>query len=499
MDDAASQVRSTDRRNDEPRAQRDSDVIDAEVIAVEVHGQNTEFQDSLDQIEKLAAELKEIAEVITPSPNPQPRPEPHQARPGRRRQSESRQPHTVPVAAPVPPVAPPPEAPPRRPRPSGPKFAPQSLPPDASPRSATTAETPCLFSWRGPDPAPPRASAAAVGASIVQAPSEPPPVESTVEFPTVETPPRASTEVDVAETVIAAVATRPATAPQSRRPEPPSGPRRPPTSRRAPRRRYIAIIIGAAALAIPAFALGAVQPWHSTGDGNDQLSVVNGNRADERPLAAGEPGPAVANNNSNRSDSGKKSDKPSGGSSSEVSQPSAQASPSPSQAQSSPPPSTRKNAPAGLSIRVTADNVQPTVGDAVTFTVTWEDGSGHYAGTTQDWGDGSAIGGSVTVGECSGDAPADSGTASARHTYTQAGTYTATVSLTTYTCNGGTETRSVSLTITVVADQPSSSPSPPPSPTPSQTPSSPAPSTSAPSSTALPPSGKVSPTPTNAA
>lgn len=70
---------STRRSDSSPRDRIVPDVIDGEVVAIEVHEDQrptdpglpdgAELQDSLDQIERLAAELKEIAEVITPSPN----------------------------------------------------------------------------------------------------------------------------------------------------------------------------------------------------------------------------------------------------------------------------------------------------------------------------------------------------------------------------------------------------------------------------------------------
>ena len=230
------------------------------------------------------------------------------------------------------------------------------------------------------------------------------------------------------------------------------------------RGRYTAIIIGAFALAVPAFALGAVQPWNTSTKTEDKLSVAIGDRAGAPPLTGGDPSPAVPN-----------------------------ASPSPSVASVAPltpeevtagqageqprtrlampakttPPTHRNSHPVGLALSVYAEDVRPTAGESVRFKLTWKDGSGHFGGATQQWGDGSPTGGSVDVRKCTGDAPQASGATEVTHTFQKAGTYTVRLSVTTYTCDGRTETQTVPMTITV---QTKPSPSPTSTPTPTESP-----------------------------
>ena len=130
-------------------------------------------------------------------------------------------------------------------------------------------------------------------------------------------------------------------------------------------------------------------------------------------------------------------------------------------------PTTRLSAPDGLALRVHASDVRPTTGESVAFTVSWRDGSGLYAGMTQDWGDGSPRSGSINPRACSGQASPTAGAQVVNHTFNGAGTYATVISVSTTTCDGQVETRSVTLTIVVSAPpqpspstQPSSEPSP---------------------------------------
>ncbi len=131
------------------------------------------------------------------------------------------------------------------------------------------------------------------------------------------------------------------------------------------------------------------------------------------------------------------------------------------------PPTHRNSHPVGLALVVHADDIKPTVGDSVRFKLTWKDGSGHFAGATQQWGDGTPDGGSVDAQKCSGQAPASSGATEVTHTFRDAGTYTVRLSVTTYTCDGRTETQTVPMRITV---QPKPSPTPSTDPTPTESP-----------------------------
>jgi hypothetical protein len=241
----------------------------------------------------------------------------------------------------------------------------------------------------------------------------------------------------------------------------------------APARRRAIAILGAAALAVPAFALGATQPWKSVQTDPDRLGVVGSDRGDRAATESESPASAVRT----RGGAGKNARNPHPAPSIGVAPGPAVAgvlsvpggsvlpriSPLPSVA-----PSAHRNdgSVPGLNLTVQVDDVRPHTGTAVHFTLAYTDGSGYYAGTRADWGDGSPKSDSVAAKACTGDAPAASGSVPASHTFTRAGTYTVVLSATTYTCDGRTETQTVPMTITVTDAAPDPGPTGSPSPVP---------------------------------
>ena len=224
--------------------------------------------------------------------------------------------------------------------------------------------------------------------------------------------------------------------------------RRPAGRSKAPRGRYTAMIIGAFVLAIPAFALGAVQPWNTSAKSSeDKISVATGDRASEPPSTGGEPSAAVPNPSPTPSIASVAPITPTEVSAGQAGeQPKNPGRPS---APVSTPPTHRNSHPVGLALSVYAANVKPYEGESVRFKLTWKDGSGHFGGTSQNWGDGSPAVSSVDIKKCKGEAPASSGASEVTHTFRESGTFTVKLSVTTYTCDGRTETQTVPMTITV--------------------------------------------------
>jgi hypothetical protein len=245
--------------------------------------------------------------------------------------------------------------------------------------------------------------------------------------------------------------------------------RRPAGRSKAPRGRYTAMAIGAFVLAVPAFALGAVQPWNTSAKSEDKVSVATGDRASAPPYTGGDPSAAIPNPSPTPSVATVLPITPREVTSGEAGeQPKRPVGPPPK----SVPPTHRNSHPVGLALSVYANNVKPNVGESVRFKLTWKDGSGNFAGTAQQWGDGSPAGGSIDIKKCTGDAPPSSGATEVTHTFREAGTFRVKLSVTTYTCDGRTETQTVPMTVTVkeVPGTPTPSPtqsSPTPSPTPS--------------------------------
>lgn len=94
-------------------------------------------------------------------------------------------------------------------------------------------------------------------------------------------------------------------------------------------------------------------------------------------------------------------------------------------------------APLGLEVQVPADLV---AGQAARLVVRWSDGSGIFSGGSEDWGDGVATS-SVKLGRCeptAGAPPAAAGSYRATHTWSEPGTYTVVIGVSTYSCEGGT-------------------------------------------------------------
>ena len=111
--------------------------------------------------------------------------------------------------------------------------------------------------------------------------------------------------------------------------------------------------------------------------------------------------------------------------------------------------------PDPLTVRATAPAVV-VAGQPATFRLDWADGSGIFAGTSEEWGDDVGAS-SVKEGRCLASDPAPpavSGTASMAHTWTAPGTYQVRLAATTYVCKGGApslEEQSTTLTVEVLA------------------------------------------------
>jgi hypothetical protein len=94
--------------------------------------------------------------------------------------------------------------------------------------------------------------------------------------------------------------------------------------------------------------------------------------------------------------------------------------------------------PAPLTLAVDVPAVVQ-AGTAVQLTVSYEDGDGIFSGSTEDWGDGVGTS-SLAQGRCAAAgtaaAPA-SGSYVATHTWSEPGSYTVTVGVSSYTCVDG--------------------------------------------------------------
>jgi surface-anchored protein len=241
----------------------------------------------------------------------------------------------------------------------------------------------------------------------------------------------------------------------------------------APARRRAIAILGAAALAVPAFALGATQPWKSVQTDPDRLGVVGSDRGDRAATESEAPASAVRTTGGTGKNARNPHPAPSIGVApgpavaGVLSVPGGSVLPRISALPSVAPSAHRNDGSVpGLDLTVQADDVRPHTGTAVHFTLAYTDGTGYYAGTRADWGDGSPKSDSVAAKPCTGDAPPAKGSVPASHTFTRAGMYTVTLSATTYTCDGRSETQTVPMTITVTDAAPDPTPSGSPSPVP---------------------------------
>ncbi len=229
------------------------------------------------------------------------------------------------------------------------------------------------------------------------------------------------------------------------------------------RRRRWMLGIFVAALAIPAFAIGAIQPWLSPNKPSDQLSIAGGMHPAESRANGVLPGSAAPNDPETLVPSTATSDKNEPPASPHrAGEGSGSGSPTPSQPGTVP----QRGPVDPLQVTVQADNVQPQVGESVTFTVEWSDGSGMLSGLTEQWGDDTPQGGGTDSGDCQGDAPATKGTREVSHAFKKVGTFVVHIAVTTYTCDGQTETKWVDLTVSV-DPKPTSPPESGGTPTPS--------------------------------
>lgn len=115
-------------------------------------------------------------------------------------------------------------------------------------------------------------------------------------------------------------------------------------------------------------------------------------------------------------------------------------------------PAAKPGEPAALSVSVQAP-ASVVAGTPATFVLSWEDGAGTFAGTTEDWGDGVGVG-SVALGQCTASDLTGPGSGSVRltHTWSEPGTYPVVLAATTTTCRDGqpvTEDASRTLEVTV--------------------------------------------------
>jgi len=112
-------------------------------------------------------------------------------------------------------------------------------------------------------------------------------------------------------------------------------------------------------------------------------------------------------------------------------------------------------APDPLVVRVDGPG-SATVGQPVELSVTYSDGSGIFSGTSEEWGDGIGAS-SIREGQCTAAAPAPDALADTyglTHTWTEPGTYTVAVGVTSYSCREGAavqEKATETLTVKVFA------------------------------------------------
>jgi hypothetical protein len=106
---------------------------------------------------------------------------------------------------------------------------------------------------------------------------------------------------------------------------------------------------------------------------------------------------------------------------------------------------------APLEVTVGTDRPTVRVGEQVRFTVSWTDGDGIFAGTTEDFGEGVGAG-STKIGACESAStmtPSE-GRYELSHTWTVPGTYHVRIGVSTSSCVGGPETAEKDLAVLVV-------------------------------------------------
>jgi hypothetical protein len=104
--------------------------------------------------------------------------------------------------------------------------------------------------------------------------------------------------------------------------------------------------------------------------------------------------------------------------------------------------------PAGLTVQLTQLDQHPLAANDVDFRVRWSDGEGRYAGSSEDWGDGTQVS-SVQLAGCTGRTGAHHGEQILTHSFRGAGRYRVIVGVATFDCSGRTETRTAAITVVV--------------------------------------------------
>ncbi|MFI5959542.1 hypothetical protein [Cryptosporangium sp. NPDC051539] len=105
-----------------------------------------------------------------------------------------------------------------------------------------------------------------------------------------------------------------------------------------------------------------------------------------------------------------------------------------------------------LTVTVSASDLAPSTGQDVRLRIRWRDGSGRYAGLTEDWGDGTASS-SLRAVSCRGAPGAHRGDLESTHRF-PAGRYRVRMSVTTADCHGRTETRAGEIVLNVGSTEP---------------------------------------------
>lgn len=106
------------------------------------------------------------------------------------------------------------------------------------------------------------------------------------------------------------------------------------------------------------------------------------------------------------------------------------------------------SAVAGLTVEATVLDAAPDAGDLVRVRVRWSDGDGWYAGVAEAWGDGTEASSIDAVG-CAGPAGPHRGELSTAHRFTAEGTYPVRLTVATSDCGGRLESRAVIVSIKV--------------------------------------------------
>lgn len=99
----------------------------------------------------------------------------------------------------------------------------------------------------------------------------------------------------------------------------------------------------------------------------------------------------------------------------------------------------------GLTVEILPADTTPAADELVRFRIRWSDGDGRYAGSAEDWGDGT-VASSVRLVSCQGSAGPHRGDLITAHRFS-AGRYRVRLAVTTADCAGRRETRTAEVTI----------------------------------------------------